>query len=99
MVLSPLKDGRRAPKGINHESEKADARPRARATKVPSIFTGLSLAEATNLRSLMEQIEVEAGTTLIHKGNEADCVYFIEEGEAQVRSITRSRGTNNSGHD
>ena len=57
-----------------------------------SIFTGLSLAEATNLRSLMEQIEVEAGTTLIHKGNEADCVYFIEEGEAQVRSITRTGG-------
>jgi hypothetical protein len=53
-------------------------------------FADLSLAETTTLRSFMEQVEVEAGKTLIHKGDEADCVYLIEEGEAQARDVGRT---------
>jgi Cyclic nucleotide-binding domain len=87
--LSPLIDADVPQKGL---SMNARRRMLDRGQKLHKFapFAALSLAEATTLRSFMEQVEVEAGKTLIHKGDEADCVYLIEDGEAQARDEART---------
>ena len=62
--------------------ELIDAGARLRASDP---FAGLSVAEATALRRLMERREYEPGATIVRQGEPGDALYVIEGGVAEVR--------------
>jgi CRP-like cAMP-binding protein len=51
------------------------------------LFQGLSRAEATALRTMMEPLYFQAGDTILRKGDAADAIFIIESGRAEMRSI------------
>ena len=65
--LSPLIDADVPQKGLSMNARRQMLDRGQALPKFPP-FAALSLAEATTLRSVMEQIEVEAGKTLIQRG-------------------------------
>jgi hypothetical protein len=48
-------------------------------------FGSLSPPEAAVLRSFMERIDVEQGSTVVRQGEPGDALYLIESGQAEVR--------------
>jgi len=54
-----------------------------------SAFAELSEEGLQRLAGICEEAETPAGATIIHEGEEGDCVYIIREGEVEI-SITIS---------
>ncbi len=48
------------------------------------ICRGLSLEQRENFEKLLEPQYFEAGETIVRKGERADCIYFLMEGEVSV---------------
>ena len=69
--------------------ELIDAGARLRASDP---FAGLSAAEATTLRRLMERREYEPGATIVRQGEPGDALYVIEAGVAEVRVTDPAAG-------
>ncbi len=59
---------------------------RQRESEVIDLFTQLSAADATVLGTFMESIGVDAGTTIVRRGEPGDALYVIVSGEAEVRA-------------
>jgi hypothetical protein len=48
------------------------------------LFQGLSVADATTLRTFMETMEVAPGEVIVKQGDVGDALYLIEEGQVDV---------------
>ncbi|MGN6379260.1 MAG: cyclic nucleotide-binding domain-containing protein [Gaiellales bacterium] len=64
----------------------------ARRLREVSPFDSLTQHEATNLRAMMEQLELPAGEVIIRRGDIGDSLYVIEQGTA-VAQATEEDGT------
>jgi glutaminase len=49
------------------------------------LLRGLSHEAVTAVEGAVERRTYEPGATIVHEGDEADCVYFLEDGEVSVR--------------
>ncbi len=49
-----------------------------------ALFQGLSVAEATTLRTLMELVEAAPDEVIVRQGEVGDAIYLIEAGQADV---------------
>jgi hypothetical protein len=67
-------------------AERRQVREAGEKLAATEIFSGLSDAEAAVLSTFIEPVSVEPDTVIVRQGDEADSLYFIEEGEVEVRS-------------
>jgi len=67
-------------------AERRQVREAGEKLAATEIFSGLSDAEAAVLSTFIEPLSVDPETVIVRQGDEADALYFVEEGEVEVRS-------------
>jgi len=66
-------------------AERREVRAAGDRLTATDLFSGLSDAEAAVLSTFLEPLSVEPDTVIVRQGDEADSLYFVEDGEVEVR--------------
>lgn len=56
------------------------------------LFRGLSIAQLEQISALLQELQVEAGETIIHENEISEDIYIIEEGEVEISKIDSDTG-------
>jgi len=67
-------------------AERREVRAAGERLAATELFSGLSEAEAAVLSTFIEPLSVDPETVIVRQGDEADALYFVEDGEVEVRS-------------